>query len=150
MKGRTLSHYEILEKLGEGGMGTVWRARDTRLNRLVAIKTLPADKVADPQRKRRFVQEAQAASALNHPNIVTIYDINSDNGADFIIMERVRGKTLDELIARRGIRLDDLLSYAIQTADALSKAHAAGIVHRDLKPGNIMVTEEGRVKVLDF
>src|SRR5229473_4112975 len=150
MKGRTLAHYEILDKLGEGGMGAVWQSRDTRLNRIVAIKTLPADKVADPQRKRRFVQEAQAASALNHPNIVTIYDINSDNGVDFIVMECVRGKTLDELIARRGMRLNELLSYAIQTADALSKAHAAGIVHRDLKPGNIMVTEEGRVKVLDF
>jgi serine/threonine protein kinase len=150
MKGRTLLHYEILDKLGEGGMGTVWQARDTRLNRIVAIKTLPADKLADDQRKRRFVQEARSASALNHPNIVTIYDINSDNGADFIVMELVRGKTLSELISRRGPRLNDLLSYAIQTADALSKAHAAGIVHRDLKPGNIMVTEEGRVKVLDF
>jgi serine/threonine-protein kinase len=150
MKGRTLAHYEILDKLGEGGMGAVWQARDTRLNRIVAIKTLPADKVADAQRKRRFVQEAQSASALNHPNIVTIYDINSDNGADFIVMELVRGKTLDQLISRRSLRLTELLSYAIQTADALSKAHAAGIVHRDLKPGNIMVTEEGRVKVLDF
>jgi serine/threonine-protein kinase len=150
MKGRTLLHYEILDKLGEGGMGAVWQARDTRLNRIVAIKTLPPDKVADPQRKRRFVQEAQAASALNHPNIVTIYDINSDSGADFIVMECVRGKTLDELISRRGLRMNELLSYALQTADALSKAHAAGIVHRDLKPGNIMVTEEGRVKVLDF
>ena len=150
MKGRRLAHYEILDKLGEGGMGAVWQARDTRLNRIVAIKTLPADKVADDQRKRRFVQEAQSASALNHPNIVTIYDINSENGADFIVMECVRGKTIDELISRRGLRLNELLSYAIQTADALSKAHAACIVHRDLKPGNIMVTEEGRVKVLDF
>jgi serine/threonine protein kinase len=150
MKGRTLLHYEILDKLGEGGMGTVWQARDTRLNRIVAIKTLPADKVADDQRKRRFMQEAQSASALNHPNIVTIHDIASDNGVDFIVMELVRGKTIDQLISRRGLRLNDLLSYAIQTADALSKAHAAGIVHRDLKPGNIMVTDEGRVKVLDF
>jgi Tol biopolymer transport system component/tRNA A-37 threonylcarbamoyl transferase component Bud32 len=150
MKGRTLAHYEILDKLGEGGMGAVWKARDTRLNRIVAIKTLPADKVADAQRKRRFVQEAQSASALNHPNIVTIHDIASDNGVDFIVMELVRGKTLSELISRRGPRLNDLLSYAIQTADALSKAHAAGIVHRDLKPGNIMVTGEGCVKVLDF
>ena len=138
MKGRTLSHYEILDKLGEGGMGEVWQARDTRLNRLVAIKTLPAEKLADEQRKRRFVQEAQAASALNHPNIVTIHEIASENGADFIVMELVRGKTLDQLISRRGLRLNDLLSYAIQTADALAKAHAAGIVHRDLKPGNIM------------
>src|SRR5438445_4426383 len=95
LKGRTLQHYELLDKLGEGGMGAVWQARDTRLNRMVAIKTLPADKVADQQRKRRFVQEAQAASALNHPNIVTIYDIASDNGVDFIVMELVRGKTID-------------------------------------------------------
>jgi serine/threonine protein kinase len=150
MRGRTLAHYEILDMLGEGGMGAVWKARDTRLNRMVAIKTLAADKVADQQRKRRFVQEAQAASALNHPNIVTIYDINSENGADFIVMELVPGKTLDQLISRRGLRLNELLSYAIQAADALSKAHAAGITHRDLKPGNIMVTGEGRVKVLDF
>ena len=150
MRGRTLLHYEILDKLGEGGMGAVWQARDTRLNRIVAIKTLPADKVADAQRKRRFMQEAQSASALNHPNIVTIHDIASDNGVDFIVMELVRGKTIDQLISRRGLRLNELLSYAIQIADALSKAHAAGIVHRDLKPGNIMVTDEGRVKVLDF
>jgi serine/threonine protein kinase len=150
MRGRTLGHYAILDKLGEGGMGAVWQARDTRLNRIVAIKTLSADKVADVQRKRRFVQEAQSASALNHPNIVTIHEIASDNGIDFIVMELVRGKTLDQLISRHGLPLNDLLSYAIQTADALSKAHAAGIVHRDLKPGNIMVTEEGRVKVLDF
>ena len=150
MKGRTLAHYEILDKLGEGGMGAVWQARDTRLNRFVAIKTLPADKLADDQRKRRFVQEAQSASALNHPNIVTIHDIASDNGVDFIVMELVRGRTIDQLISRRGLRLHELLGYAIQTADALSKAHASGIVHRDLKPGNIMVTEEGRVKVLDF
>src|SRR5713226_9472546 len=114
MKGRTLLHYELLDKLGEGGMGAVWQARDTRLNRMVAIKTLPADKVADPQRKRRFVQEAQAASALNHPNIVTIYDINTDNGVYFIVMELVRGKTLDHLISRRGLQLNDLLSYAVQ------------------------------------
>src|SRR6266404_3605219 len=106
MKGRTLAHYEMLEKLGEGGTGAVWQARDTRLNRIVAIKTLPADKVVVDQRKRRFVQEAQSASALNHPNIVTIYDINSDKGVDFIVMELVRGKTLGELISRRGLRLN--------------------------------------------
>src|SRR5215470_695387 len=102
MKGQTLSHYEILDKLGEGGMGVVWQARDTRLNRLVAIKVLPADKLADEGRKRRFVQEAQAASSLNHPNIITIYEIASENGVDFIVMEYVRGKTLDQVITRRG------------------------------------------------
>jgi len=150
MLGKTLSHYEILEKLGEGGMGVVWRARDTRLNRTVAIKTLPADKLADEGRKRRFIQEAQAASALNHPNIVTIHEIASEDGTDFLVMEYVDGKTLGQLIPRRGMRLDELLRYAIQTADGLAKAHAAGIVHRDLKPGNIMVTGDGRVKLLDF
>jgi len=150
MLGRMLSHYEILEKLGEGGMGVVWRARDTRLNRIVAIKTLPADKLADEGRKRRFIHEAQAASALNHPNIVTIHEIASEDGTDFLVMEYVDGKTLGQLIPRRGMRLDELLRYAIQTADGLAKAHAAGIVHRDLKPGNIMVTGEGRVKLLDF
>ena len=150
MVGRTLSHYEILEKLGEGGMGTVWKARDTRLNRLVAIKVLPADKVADADRKRRFIQEAQAASALNHPNIVVIHDIASEDGIDFIVMEYVAGVTLDRRIPRQGMRLGELLEIAIQIADALAKAHAAGIIHRDLKPGNIMINEDGRVKLLDF
>ena len=145
-----ISHYEILDKLGEGGMGVVWKARDTRLNRLVAIKTLPAGKLADEDRQRRFIQEAQAASALNDPNIVTIYDIASENGADFIAMEYVDGKTLGQLIPKRGMRMEEILRYAIQIAGALAKAHAAGIVHRDLKPGNIMVNAEGRVKLLDF
>ena len=102
MSPQPISHYEVLEKLGEGGMGVVWKARDTRLNRLVAIKTLPAAKVGDEERKRRFVQEAQAASALNHPNIITIHDIASENGVDFIVMEYVNGKTLGQLIPRRG------------------------------------------------
>ena len=150
MSPRPISHYQILDKLGEGGMGVVWKARDSRLNRLVAIKTLRADKMADADRKRRFIQEAQAASALNHPNIVTIHDIASENGTDFIVMEYVEGKTLGQLIPRRGMRLDEILRHAIQIAEALAKAHAAGIVHRDLKPGNIMVTPEGRVKLLDF
>jgi len=150
MSPRPISHYQILDKLGEGGMGVVWKARDSRLNRLVAIKTLRADKMADADRKRRFIQEAQAASALNHPNIVTIHDIASENGTDFIVMEYVEGKTLGQLIPRRGMRLDEVLRYAIQIAEGLAKAHAAGIVHRDLKPGNIMVTPEGRVKLLDF
>ncbi len=131
-------------------MGVVWKARDTRLNRLVAIKTLPAGKLADEGRQRRFIQEAQAASALNDPNIVTIYEIASENGADFIAMEYVDGKTLGQLIPKRGMRLEETLRYAIQMAGALAKAHAAGIVHRDLKPGNIMVNAEGRVKLLDF
>src|SRR5882724_9870460 len=145
-----ISHYEVLDKLGEGGMGVVYKARDTHLDRFVALKVLPADKVADPDRRRRFVQEAKAASALNHPNILHIYDIDAVDGVDFMVMEFVPGKTLDQLIGRKGLPLGETLKYAIQIAEALAKAHAAGIVHRDLKPANIMVTEEGLVKVLDF
>jgi serine/threonine protein kinase len=150
MIGKTIAHYHILEKLGEGGMGVVYKAPDTHLDRFVALKVLPPEKVADPERKRRFVQEAKAASALNHPNIITIYDINQDNGLDFIAMEFVNGKTLDQLLGRRGLRLSEVLKSAVEIADALARAHAAGIVHRDLKPSNIMLTEEGLVKVLDF
>jgi Tol biopolymer transport system component/predicted Ser/Thr protein kinase len=150
MIGRKLLHYGIIEKLGEGGMGVVYKARDTHLDRFVAVKVLPPEKVADAERKRRFVQEAKAASALNHPNIVHVYDISSDGGVDFIAMEYVGGKTLDQLIPRKGMRLNDALKLAVQVADALTRAHAAGIVHRDLKPGNIMVSEHGLVKVLDF
>jgi serine/threonine protein kinase len=150
MIGRTVSHYEITEKLGEGGMGVVYKARDSRLKRFVALKVLPPEKVTDPERKKRFVQEARAASALNHPNIVTVYDIDQSDGIDFIAMEHVEGKTLDALIGRKGLKLSEALKYAVQIADALAKAHAAGIVHRDLKPGNVMVAAEGRVKVLDF
>ena len=149
MIGNTFSHYRILDKLGEGGMGVVYKARDTQLDRLVAIKVL-ADKVANPERKLRFAQEAKAASALNHPNIVTIYDIGNEDGAEFIVMEFVAGQTLDRLIPRGGLRLAELLKYAIPVADALARAHAAGIVHRDLKPGNIMITEDGQVKLVDF
>ena len=126
MIGTKLLHYEIVEKLGEGGMGVVYKARDTRLDRFVALKFLPAEKIADAERKARFVQEAKSASALNHPNIITIYDI----GENFIAMEYVAGKTLDQLIPRKGMRLNDTLKIAVQIADALTKAHAAGIVHR--------------------
>ncbi len=148
--GRSLLHYRILEKIGEGGMGIVYRALDTHLDRTVAIKVLPAEAVADPERKRRFIQEAKAASALNHPNIIDIHDINSDAGVDFIVMEHVAGKTLDRRIGRKGLGIGETLKYAVQIADALATAHAAGIVHRDLKPANIMITETGLVKVLDF
>jgi len=150
MIGRTIAHYQILEKLGEGGMGVVYKARDTHLDRFVAIKVLPPERVTDPERKRRFVQEAKAASALNHPNIITIYDIDKADGVDFIAMEFVAGKTLDQLTGRKGLKLNETLKYAVQIADALATAHAAGIVHRDLKPGNVMVTNDGLVKVLDF
>ena len=149
MIGETFGHYRIESKLGEGGMGVVYCARDTHLDRLVAIKVLPAEAVANPDRKRRFVQEAKAASALNHPNIIHIYDIDVANGVDFIAMEYVPGKTLAECIGRKGLSLNETLNYAVQIADALAKAHSSGIVHRDLKPANIMVND-GHVKVLDF
>src|SRR5262249_24826588 len=150
MIGQTLGHYRIESKLGEGGMGVVYRAFDTHLDRPVAIKILRADATSSAERKRRFVQEAKAASALNHPNIVHIYDISSYEGTDFIAMEFVAGKTLDQLIGKSGLALKDTLKYSTQIADALSRAHAAGIVHRDLKPANIIVAEDGRVKLLDF
>src|SRR5262245_29927848 len=150
MAGQTVSHYEILEKLGEGGMGVVYKARDAHLGRLIAIKVLASDRVAQPDRKRRFIQEAKAASALNHPNIVTIHDIGSEGGTDFIVMEYIPGRTLDRLIPRQGMPLRDALNCAIPVADGLARAHAAGIVHRDLKPANILVTENGTPKILDF
>ena len=150
MVGKVLAQYQISEKLGEGGMGVVWKARDTHLDRFVALKTLSADRPADPERERRFVQEAKAASALNHPNIVHIYDITDADGVQFIAMEYVAGKTLDQLIGRKGLPVGETLKYAIQIADALATAHAAGIIHRDLKPSNLMVTDKGHVKVLDF
>ncbi len=149
MTGRILSHFEVLEKLGEGGMGVVYKARDTKLERLVALKVLPTDRVDDPERLRRFVLEAKAASALNHPNIITIYDIDNADGVTFIAMEYVKGKTLEQYLRARG-GLTEILKYAAQMAGALATAHAAGILHRDLKPGNVMVTDAGLVKVLDF
>jgi Tol biopolymer transport system component/predicted Ser/Thr protein kinase len=145
-----IAHYRVVSKLGEGGMGVVYKARDTHLDRFVAIKVLPPEKVADPQRKARFVREAKAVSALNHPNIVHIYDISEDDGHDFIAMEYVPGTTLQQLIERKGLALQEALKYAIQIADALAQAHGAGIVHRDVKPSNLMVGEHGVVKVLDF
>jgi serine/threonine protein kinase len=150
MIGKTIAHYHILEKLGEGGMGVVYKARDTHLERLVALKVLPPEKMADSERKRRFVQEAKAASSLNHPNIVTIHDIANENGMDFIVMEYVQGKTLEALVPRKGLRLNETLKLSIQMGDALAKAHSAGIIHRDFKPSNVMVTEDGVVKVVDF
>ena len=150
MIGRTLGHYEIIEKLGEGGMGVVYKARDTHLDRFVALKILPPEKVADPERKKRFTQEAKAASSLNHPGIITIHDIASDGGMDFIAMEYVEGTTLDQLIPRKGMRIDEVLRIGAEIADALAAAHSIGIIHRDIKPSNIMVSDQGRVKVLDF
>jgi serine/threonine protein kinase len=148
--GQHLTHYEVISRLGEGGMGVVYKARDQQLGRYVAIKVLPPHLVSDPERKKRFVQEAKAASALNHPNIITIHEIANHEDINFIVMEYVEGKTLAELIPRRGLKLDDVLKYGTQIASALAKAHSAGIIHRDLKPTNVMVTDEGLLKVLDF
>jgi serine/threonine protein kinase len=148
--GSKLGHYEILALLGAGGMGEVYRARDPRLQRDVAIKVLPAERMSDEGRRRRFVQEARAASALKHPNIVTIHEIDSVDGIDFIVMELVEGKTLDLVIARQPVPLAETLRVAIAMADALARAHGAGIVHRDLKPTNVAVGPDGSVKLLDF
>ena len=150
MIGRTIAHYQVLEKLGEGGMGVAYKARDTHLDRFVALKLLPAGRLADDDRKRRFILEAKSASALNHPNIVHIYDIGESDGELFIAMEHVAGRSLDQVIGRNGLRPNEALKYAVQIADALAMAHTAGIIHRDLKPSNVMVTEDGLAKVLDF
>ena len=148
--GVLIGPYEILSLLGAGGMGEVYKARDTRLHRVVALKTLPAEKVSDAERKRQFLIEARAASQLNHPNIVTIHDITEQGGACFIAMEYVAGKTLEQANSGGGVPLKDAVKYAAEIADALAAAHTAGIIHRDLKPANIMITEDGRVKLLDF
>jgi eukaryotic-like serine/threonine-protein kinase len=142
--------YEILGLLGAGGMGEVYKAHDTRLRRIIALKTLPAEKIGHAERRQRFLLEAQAASQLNHPNIVTIYDVLEENGVCFIAMEYVAGITLDLSCAGTGLPLQDAMKYAEEIADALAVAHAAGIIHRDLKPANIIVSADGRVKLLDF
>src|SRR5882724_4905585 len=150
MTGTTVGHYEILEKIGEGGMGMVYKARDVLLNRTAALKFLPADSAGADDKRRRFHQEAQSASALNHPNIVTIYEVGQSGGRDFIAMELVQGRSLDELIGGKPLPAGKAIAYAIQIADALAAAHSAGIVHRDLKPGNVMISDSGVAKVLDF
>jgi serine/threonine protein kinase len=148
--GRLLAHYHIQERLGEGGMGVVYKALDTHLDRIVAIKVLPRQAVADPGKLQRFVQEARAASALEHANIVTIHDVAEVEGEHFIVMQYVAGETLRARLLRSRLEFNEILRYAIQIADALARAHAKGIIHRDLKPENVMVSEEGQVKILDF
>jgi len=155
MTDRTISHYRIEEKLGEGGMGVVYRAFDSHLDRTVAIKVLPPHVADDSERRWRFIREAKAASALNHPNIVTIYDIDrapmgDGPPVDFIAMECVQGESLDRVLAGRRLTIEEAIAYGTQMAAALAAAHAAGIVHRDVKPGNAIVTSSGQVKMLDF
>src|SRR5450432_172150 len=148
--GTRLGPYEILSSIGAGGMGEVYRAHDSRLDRTVAVKILPPSFAADQDRLQRFAQEARAAAALNHPNILSIFDIGDDHGTTYVVSELLEGETLRERLQKAPIPLRKAINYALQIAHGLAAAHEKGIVHRDLKPENLFVTKDGRVKILDF
>ena len=146
----TIAHYRIIEPIGAGGMGAVYKAYDNKLQRVVAIKLLPSEYVSQEDRRRRFFQEARAASALNHPHILTIYEVGEDDGRPYIAMEYVEGDTIRQKLTKNGLQLRETLDIAIQLASGLARAHELGIIHRDLKPENLMLSRDGYAKILDF